>query len=294
MSKIVCFGEVLFDVFPTHEKIGGAPLNVANRLSAFQHKVSMISAVGNDDYGHRIITYLKKHQIDTSCIQLLETFETGKVKVALDQNGSASYTIKHPSAWDHISMTETSVTQVQNADAFVFGSLVARDATSRHTLYELLEVANYKVFDLNLRPPHYDSTVLKQLMKKADFIKCNDEELFEVCKTMGLDNPSLVENVSFLANQTHTNHLCVTRGKDGALLWYEGKLYENKGYPVEVKDTVGAGDSFLGALISELLIHQDPEKALDFASAIGALVAKSEGANPVLKTSDIETMMHSK
>jgi fructokinase len=44
MSKVVCFGEVLWDVFPTHKTIGGAPLNVALRLHSLNNEVAIISS----------------------------------------------------------------------------------------------------------------------------------------------------------------------------------------------------------------------------------------------------------
>ena len=54
---IVCFGEVLWDVFSTYQTIGGAPLNVAVRLSSFSNKVSIISRIGNDkrEYNYWIL-----------------------------------------------------------------------------------------------------------------------------------------------------------------------------------------------------------------------------------------------
>ena len=52
-------------------------------------------------------------------------------------------------------------------------------------------------------------------------------------------------------------------------------------------DTVGAGDSFLASLITKLLEKESPQKALDFACAVGALVAGSEGANPAIKVEDV-------
>ena len=58
MIKITCFGEVLWDVFPTYKKIGGAPLNVAARLKSFENDVSVISRIGTDDLGVKIIDFL--------------------------------------------------------------------------------------------------------------------------------------------------------------------------------------------------------------------------------------------
>ena len=48
MAHITCFGEVLLDVFPTHKKIGGAPLNVAVRLQSLGNTIAIISSVGVD------------------------------------------------------------------------------------------------------------------------------------------------------------------------------------------------------------------------------------------------------
>lgn len=292
MNRIVCFGEVLLDVFPSHEKIGGAPLNVASRLSSFDNQVSMISAIGKDDYGKKIISYLKENNINTECIQVLDDYKTGKVEVNLDTKGSASYTIKYPSAWDKIGVEQTAKVLVEKADAFIFGSLVARDEISRKTLFELIEIAKYKIFDLNLRPPHYTLDVLNHLMMKADFIKFNDDELYEVSNSMGSKYNSLEQNLKYISEKTHTKHICVTKGKHGAVLLYDGELFYNSGFQINVVDTVGAGDSFLGTLISQLLTNEDPQKAVNFACAVGALVAQNEGANPKILTSEIKTFMN--
>ena len=60
----------------------------------------------------------------------------------------------------------------------------------------------------------------------------------------------------------------------------KGKNYYNSGYRIDVVDTVGAGDSFLGALIYQLCTYDDPQQAIDFACAAGAMVAQQLGATP--------------
>ena len=103
----------------------------------------------------------------------------------MDKNGSASYDIEFPRAWDTIEITDADKKLVESSDAIVFGSLIARNTTSKNTLISLLEYAKYKIFDVNLRPPHYNIDVLVELMKKADFLKLNDDELNEICKKLG-------------------------------------------------------------------------------------------------------------
>jgi fructokinase len=292
MSKIVCFGEVLWDVFSTHKKIGGAPLNVAVRLKSFSHEVSMISAIGDDDLGKLILEFLKEKGVNTTHIQVLKDFETGEVQVTLNKKGAATYKIIHPKAWDKIEFTKTASDLVKHADAFVFGSLITRDNVSKNTLSELLKFANYKVFDVNLRKPFFDKKILLELMKEADFIKFNDEELYEIASYLGSPFHNLEQNVYFLAKKTETKHICVTKGEHGALLLYDSELYYNSGYQVKVADTVGSGDSFLATLISSLLQKETPQKAINKACAVGALVAQKEGANPIISDEELSVFMN--
>ena len=288
MSKIVCFGEVLWDVFPTHKKIGGAPLNVALRLNSLGNEVYIVSKVGNDENGTKLIDFINTSGVSTDFIQIDENYETGTVKVILDDKGSASYDIEFPRAWDKIQYLEKTMKLVEESDAFYYGSLVARGELSRSTLFKLIEKAKYKICDLNLRPPHYTTDGLVDLMEKADFLKLNDDELFEISKKLGSKYNSIEQNVKFISEKTNTKSMCVTKGSHGALLLSKGKLYYNSGYKIKVVDTVGAGDSFLASLISKLLNDESPQKAIDYACAVGALVAQSEGANPVITPEDID------
>lgn len=292
MSKIVCFGEVLWDVFPKHIKVGGAPLNVAMRLKSFNNDISIISSVGADEPGKVLLNYIAQNGVNTDFVQVHKEFKTGEVTVTLNKKGSADYAINFPSAWDAITLDTKTIELVQKSDAFVYGSLAARNEVSKKTLYQLLEYATYKVLDLNLRAPHYTKDVLIHLMNKADFIKCNDDELYEISTSLGSKYHSMEQNIKFIAEKTKTDHICVTKGPHGAVLYYNNTFYYNSGYLVKVVDTVGAGDSFLGALISQLLHKKNIQEAINFACAIGALVAQSEGANPVLLPSDIDTFIN--
>lgn len=289
--KAVAYGEVLWDVFEDKKKIGGAPLNVALRMKTLGCEVAMISCVGNDEDGKAILNHVKQLGLQTDAIMQSETFPTGLVKVTLDERGSATYEINYPSAWDKIVLNNQAETLVINADVLIYGSLVCRDKVSRDSLEDLLQMNIYKVFDVNLRKPHYTYEVLKRLMLSADFIKFNDEEILEIAKALQSPFESIEENIHFIAEQTHTKSICVTRGKHGALLFWKGQLYENDGYPVKVADTVGAGDSFLASLITYLLTDRDPQTSIDFACAVGALVAESTGANPEISFSRIENMI---
>ena len=291
MSYFTCFGEVLWDIFPNEVKIGGAPLNVAFRLRTFENNVAIISAVGKDILGEKIIQYLDDNLINTEFIQTLDDFQTGKVNVSLDVDGSASYEIQFPAAWDHIQMNKRVLTQVEQSNVFIFGSLACRNSVSKNTLFDLLKVANFKVFDVNLRPPHFSQEILNELMSMATFIKFNEEELELIAKDLGANYNSVEGKMTFISNFYKTKYVCVTKGGDGAILLIEGSFYYNAGYKIIVKDTVGAGDSFLATLINNLLSDVKPQTALNYACAVGTLVAGNEGANPGILEKDIINLM---
>jgi len=289
--NVSCFGEVLWDCFPDGKRVGGAPLNVCVRLNSLGIKASMISAVGDDLLGHELLTFIDELGVNRDCIAVNKIENTSTVQVSLDKNGSATYDIVADTAWDNIELTDNIIEQVNHADMLVFGSLIGRSAVSLTTLSALVDLASFSVFDVNLRAPHYQIESIVALMNKADFIKLNDDELYEIAKAMGSPFNSLEQNVDFIAKQTNTEYLCVTKGSHGALLSIQGQKFYNSGYLVKVIDTVGAGDSFLGSLIYQLCNDNNPQYAIDFACAVGAMVAQSHGATPLLSLSEIEVFM---
>ena len=293
MKNIVCFGEVLWDVFPNHKKIGGAPLNVALRLQSLENNVAIITRIGDDTEGQEINDFIKDRGVETENIQVDAVLKTGEVAVVLDAKGSASYTINFPRAWDNLQFTESAKEITKKSDAFIFGSLAARNEISRDTLYQLLKYSKYKIFDINLRAPHYTIAVLKTLMKEADFIKFNDDEIFEIAKELNSKTDSLEETIRFIAKETNTKSICVTKGGDGAILYYNDVFYDNSGYKIDIVDTVGAGDSFLASLTDKLLKGISPQKAINFACAMGAIVASKAGANPIISDHEIAEIMNS-
>ncbi|XPF95454.1 carbohydrate kinase family protein [Colwellia sp. RE-S-Sl-9] len=289
---INCFGEVLWDCFSSGKRLGGAPLNVCLRLNSLGIKANMISAVGKDTLGNELLNVITEREMNTHFIAVNPDKKTSTVQVTLDKSGSASYEIVADTAWDNIDLTPALIEQVQSSDIFVYGSLVARQETSLNTLKQLINVAQFKVFDVNLRKPHYNIETLIELMQAANFIKLNDDELYEIAYAMGSKFNSLEQNLEFIAEKTNTPYMCVTKGNHGALLKINDKNYYNSGFLIKVVDTVGAGDSFLGSLIYQLCNTTNAQYAVNFACAVGAMVAQSQGATPELSMEEIEQFMN--
>lgn len=292
MIRVSCFGEILWDNFPSYRRIGGAPLNVALRMHSLGASVRMISRLGQDVDGQDILTYIKDQGLSSDLIQIDPNHKTGTVDVHLDDTGTASYTINKPAAWDEIELIPEMKKVVSNSDVLIYGSLASRSPRSEETLKALLKEAQFKVFDMNLRPPHYSMDLMIELLREADLVKLNDEELDELVQHLSLEGTSIDQKMTLLSEWLPSDvTLCVTKGAEGAQLLLRDKMYVNQGYPVKVADTVGAGDSFLATLCFHILSDFPTQDALDRACAIGSLVASKEGAIPKVSQSEIESLM---
>ncbi len=290
--KITSFGEVLWDDFPTGKKLGGAPLNVVTRLQSLGVDTSIISRIGDDEDGRTILKEVEQRKVPHTFIQTDPEQATSLVTVTLSDKGSASYEIVYPCAWDRIEATQEACERVAESDAFVFGSLATRDEVSRAALEKLLEHARFKIFDVNLRPPHYDYERIRHFLNKADVVKLNDCELYELAEAFGSPYHSLEQNVGFLVDNFNCRNLCITMGEHGAIFYDDGTFYYHGGYRVKVADTVGSGDNFLAGFIYKLMNNAPADETLSFACALGAMVASHHGANPEISLQDIQDFMY--
>jgi fructokinase len=277
-KQVLCFGEVLWDTFGNEKVPGGAPMNVALHLLKQGISASLVSRIGHDESGEKLSAFLKQNGLPTNLLQVDDKLPTCEVTVNLDNEGVATYTIPKPVAWDNIEETDALLEQVKHTDVIVFGSLACRDKHSRDTLLNLFETPMVKVFDVNLRAPHYEQTTIETLAAMADVIKMNEEEANLL---IGNYDEPLKDKIREFKKKFHCQTICVTRGDNGAIVYHNDKFYEHPGFKVEVADTVGAGDSFLATLIAGLLNKQPMAKVLEKACAVGAFVASRRGANPV-------------
>ena len=287
MYQVVCFGEILWDKLPSGNKPGGAPMNVAIHLHKHGISSKLISSIGNDENGERLTEFLLQQGLETDHIQKHSTLPTGVVDVKLDLEKQASYTIVKPVAWDEIYYQENHSELVSKAGALVFGSLACRSSISSETLLKLLDNSKLTIFDMNLRPPHFENHVLQDLINRCDILKINEDELKYLESNYHLEKGNAENQLFQLSELTRTNTICVTLGNKGALVLHDGKIYKHPGFSVTVVDTVGAGDAFLASFISGFLQNFLMDQNLARSCATGALVASKQGANPAYDLSEV-------
>ena len=147
-----------------------------------------------------------------------------------------------------------------------------------------------KVLDINLRAPHFNRRIVEELLSKADFLKLNIAEL-ELITGWFSKHTSIEDRVRSITDKFKIQNMVVTMGGDGAVLYYNGNEYVQKGYKVDVVDTVGSGDAFLAGLLARLLDKASPVNALEFASGLGAFIAMQKGACPVYNVDEIYNLL---
>lgn len=286
MSKryqVAVIGEVLWDVFPDQQRLGGAPANFSvhiNRLAAGVADVSLISAVGDDSLGQKTVDMIAQFGLTTEQIQN-SNFPTGKVNVTLG-NGSPQYEIAQPAAWDAIEWNSEIESIARSADAICFGTLAQRASTSRDTIEKFVASTMpdcLRMLDINLRPTMDDQSVYQRSLELANMLKLSDEELPVMADRFGLQGTEQ-QQLKQLAQHFDLNLIAYTQGGDGATLIRGDDVCHFGGVETTVVDTVGAGDSFTATLVWEMLQGHSLETANRAACRVAAFVCSQNGATP--------------
>lgn len=278
-KKVICFGEVLWDMLPGGKEIGGAPLNVAYHLQKLGVDSVLVSKIGKDEYGDEIRDFLNKKKMPEGGLQTDPSYPTGKVGVTLHPNQEVSYEIFQNTAWDFIELNHELDEMASKTKYIVFGSLVTRNQLSRDTLLHLLNRIPVKIFDVNLREPFYSKQIIHELLEKADMVKMNEAELDIIAGWFNAAGNQL-SKVKTLYEQFHLKTVIITAGEKGSYAFSNGHYIFKEAYKIEVADTIGAGDSFLAGFLSGYLKEASLEQSLETANKMGALVAQKHGGCP--------------
>ena len=289
--KVICFGEILWDNFPNKIVPGGAPLNVAFHAKNLGLNTILYSAIGNDQPGRKLLQFINEIGLNNEFIEIQEEYPTGSVTVNIENPKEVSYTIDGPSAWDHIKESILLANTLEATDILVFGTLSCREIESRTALNSILQSPAYKVMDLNLRPPHYDKKLVEHLLLHTDLLKVNREE-YEQLKNWFSINGDAKKGFDDLVSLFGLDALVITSGSKGSRYLSHNADVVSKVFEIDCVDTVGAGDSFLAALIYGKLSKFDQQYMVDFASGLGALVAGKMGATPKLSEEEIVSFIN--
>lgn len=281
---IAGIGELLWDVLPDGEVIGGAPVNFAYHVSALGAKGIPITTIGGDARGQKALAELQKRGIDIAAIAISDEYPTGYVSVVLDKEGKASYLFPDELAWDHLLINDYAARLNTRLDAICFGSLAQRSERSRQVIYEYLNSLRpetVKVFDINLRQDFYSGQVIENSLAQADILKLSEEELPVLADLLALQESSDTW-LQVLIKRYDLAMAILSRGDKGSLLLTPDNYSEHPGIVTQVEDTIGAGDSFTAATIIGYLRGLPLDEINEQANRVAAYVCSQQGGMPHL------------
>lgn len=297
---VIGLGELLWDILPGGHRLGGAPANFAVMAGRLGDRAVIASRIGSDPLGEEALRILASLPIDCDSVQKDPALPTGTVTVAIVA-GEPAYTIHQPVAWDRLDFSPAWQHLASSADAVCFGTLAQRDPVSRQTIRAFLDATRptcLRIFDVNLRPPHWSPETLREGLARATILKLNGAELPAVLHGSGAcpyppESPreaDLLDGARRLLERYPLRLVCITLGAHGSLLVSRGGRHRHPGLTVSVEDTVGSGDAFTAAL-AHYYLQGAPLPVLNEAgNRWGSWVASQPGAMPPLPPETAERL----
>jgi fructokinase len=282
--KIVSIGEVLWDILPGAEHLGGAPFNFAWHAHNLGYEVCFVSAVGNDRRGQQALEQMAEAGLSTHFVRHVPDHPTGTVTVSFDPSLGPQYRIHRPAAYDFpaLSPVHFSALLTPPPDWIYFGTLQQMSVPARDLTRQLLDAAPAarRFYDVNLRLQSYTPELVRTLIQQSHVLKLSHQELPLVKEICGIEGGSLEEFCRKIASVFALETFCVTRGAEGCSLLLNGEYVEAPSFPIEVADAIGAGDAFSAALAHGISLGWPVPQVAEFANRVGALVASRPGGTP--------------
>ena len=291
--KIISLGEVLWDILPSREHLGGAPFNFAWHAHNLGHEVCFVSAIGNDQRGSRTLEQMADLGLPAQFVHRMSNYPTGTVTVTLDSLGLPQYVIHRPAAYDFPALGPAELEALLNpAPAWIyFGTLQQMSAPAHDLLLKLMTAAPAakRFYDVNFRTNCFTPELVRNLALQSQILKLNEQEIPVLREISGLQCDSLEQFCRNCRRAFQLDTVCVTLGPKGCALLMDNEYLEPPGFSVKVADTIGAGDAFSAAFIHGISAGGTAAQIAEFANRIGALVASRPGGTP--KWTMAEAMM---
>ncbi|MFD3257311.1 carbohydrate kinase [Paenibacillus lentus] len=311
MGQLFAIGEVLIDFIPLQKgsplkdvlsferAAGGAPANVAASVSKLGGNAAMLTKLGMDAFGDYLIKQLASAGVHTELIKRTSEANTGLAFVSLQEDGERDFSFyRNPSSDLLLSEEEIDPAIFQPDDMLHFGSVDLIESPMKQAHLKAIHAVKSRggliSFDPNVRLPLWKSPkdcqeTIQAFIPAAHILKISEDEL-EFITGM----TSSEEAIAALF-QGSVKAVVYTRGKDGADLYLSpAEKYESLGFNVDVQDTTGAGDAFMGGFLYKLLdknatqdnvtklLREYHHEILEFANATGAITTMKKGAIPAL------------
>ena len=277
-----------------HPVVGGSPFNCAIAAARLGGEVSFISAISTDFFGDEIARCLAADGVSDAYVRRVANPTTlAFVKRAAD--GSASYAFYTNDSADRALSVESLPQTIPDAALLQVGSISLIPEGEGEAVAQLAEREAERrvvVFDPNIRLSVIESESgyrarVDRILRSATILKTSDEDLSWVYPNTD------TKQAAHKALDAGVTAVVVTAGRQGSSVYTAGFAASVEAAPVQVVDTIGAGDSFMAALLVWLDEHNvqsrvavkdlgrnEWDSALGFSSKVSGIVCTRKGADP--------------
>jgi fructokinase len=283
----VVAGEALVDIVrprdtEAEEAPGGSPLNVAVGLARLGLPTLLMTELGDDEHGRLVADHVRASGVHLDEASVVPGLRTSTATAHLDEHRAATYDFDL-----HFSMGPRRLPG--DARAVHVGSIGTVLHPGREAVVDLVRAAgedHLVTFDPNARPvflPPQEQALAEMLevAALAQLVKLSDEDVEAFAP--GTDTEEMAKR---LLAQGRTRIVVVTHGGTAAEAFTARARVRVPSRSVEVIDTVGAGDSFMAALIATVsdwgleLDEGGLRALLEAAHHVAAVTVSRRGANP--------------
>lgn len=281
MQNLPKLGETL--MVDDYDKIpGGKGGNQACSAARLGGKVTIIGAIGNDEYGSTLKEGLKKDGIDTSFIKKVGS-SSGLAIITVDRDGNNTIAVVEGAN------SELTTKDIQNASEVIEHSdvLIAQFETPIEATVEAFRLGKKAECITLLNPAPYKK-IPDALLRYTDIIIPNETEAYELTGIEVSDKGTgLIASKKIL--EAGVKKVIITMGKTGALLVSKDSCELVEGYKVNAVDTTAAGDSFIGAIasmITQAHLEKDQEliSLIKYANLVASITITRLGAQSSIPT----------
>lgn len=303
MKRVICPGEALIDFVSSDigksikntesfiKKAGGAPANVAAAIAKLGVEAYFCGTVGNDAFGVYLEETLERNNINTSLMFKLKNHNTTFAFVSLMENGERDFEFVRDA--DSCLDYDMINTELNRFDLYHFGSATAfLDGKLKNTYYKLKDYAlnNNKIisFDANYRDSLFGNKKEEFIRCSIDFIKDSDIVKLSEEEALLISEKNDIYMAAEYIVSLGCKNLIITLGKYGALVATKEYKEIIDTIPIKMKDATGAGDAFIGAVISQVLINPDKDirDIVNYANIVGGITTTKVGALESIPTID--------
>lgn len=297
---VVALGELLIDFTQAgisadgmklfEQNPGGAPANMLTAVSKAGLKTAFIGKVGKDMHGQFLKETLEKVGVNTQGLVMTEDVFTTLAFVSLSDGGERTFSFaRKPGADTKLCYKDINKKLLSDTKVFHIGSLSLTEEPSRTTTFEAVKQAKAAgaviSYDPNFRAPLWESKEIavermRSMISYVDIMKISDEEA-EL-----LTPYKRPEDAAEFLMKKGVKVVAVTLGAEGVLIASEQGMQRVSGFKSKVMDTTGAGDSFWGGFVSQMIYSQkSPEdlsleelvKCARYGNAVASLCVEKRG-----------------